>query len=144
MELKKSKQSRRFGILTNINSLIAIVLLFEFIRMGILPKGSLIFELIPFFFLLCSYFIFFGKTGLWKFTHKSQNDLDEREIQLSNNSLRFSYLVFTVLSLSIFILYNVLGLRINMVLIASLIYLAHILPSYFIAWTEKSVLENVQ
>ncbi len=142
MELKKSKQSRRFGILTNINSLIAIILLFECIRIGIIPKSSLVFELIPLFFLLFSYFIFFAKTGLWNFTHKSQKDLDEREIQLSNKSLRFSYLIFTISSLSIFVLYNILGISINMVLIASLIYLAHILPSYFIAWTEESVFEN--
>ena len=142
MELKKSIQSRKIGVLTNLSSLIAIVFFFECIRMGVLPKSSLIFELIPFFFLLFSYFIFFGKTGLWNFTHKSQKDLDEREIQLSNNSLRFSYLLFTISSLSIFVLYNVLGIDINMVLIASLIYLAHILPSYFIAWTEKRITEN--
>ena len=142
MELKKSTQSRRVGILTNFNSLVAIVLLFEIIRIGILPTSSLIYLFIPFLFLIISYIAFFGKTGLWKFTHKSPKQLDEREIQLSNKSLRFSYILFTILSLGIFILYNVTGLSINMVLIVSLIYLAHILPAYFISWTEKSTIES--
>ena len=105
MELKNSIQNRRLGIIINFKSLIALVLLFEFIRLGILPRYSLIFEIIPFLVLITSYIIYFGKTGLWKFTHKPVNQLDEREIQLSNQSLRFSYLIFTIFVLSLFIIY---------------------------------------
>lgn len=142
MELKKSKQSRRIGVIANFKSIIGIVLLFEIINSGLLPKRLLIFELIPVFFLLCSYIIFFGKTGLWKFTHKPTQMLDEREIQITNRALRFSYIFFTIFSLSLFVVYNVLNIKINMVLVTSLIYTAHILPAYYISWTEERTIHD--
>ena len=142
MKLKHPKQIRRIGIIINFKSLVGLVILFELMKMGILSQKSIIFELIPFAILIISYIVYFGRTGLWKFTHKSVAKLDEREVQLSNRSLRFSYSVFTILSLSLFLIYNLLGIGINVVLIVSLIYIAHILPSYFISWTEKPIIKE--
>lgn len=138
MELKKSVTNRRIGIILNFICLTTIILLFELIK----PKQNsklLTYELIPLAILIIGYIIYFGKTGLWKFTHKSLSKLDEHEIQLTNKSLRFSYVIFTIITLSTFGIYSILELQINMVLITSLIYLAHILPSYYISWTEKSI-----
>lgn len=137
MELTKSKLNRRIGVILNFACIILIVAFFELIKLGTFSKDFILIEIIPVILLITLYVIYFGKTGLWKFTHKSVSSLDEREIQLTNQALRFSYTLFTIISLSLFIIYNVLGLNINMVLIVSLIYLAHILPSYFISWTEN-------
>ncbi len=142
MKFKHTKQIRRIGIIINFKSLVAIVLFFEFIRTGIIPKKFIILELIPFAILLISYILYFGRTGIWNFTHKSTDKLDEREIQLTNQSLRFSYSVFTVITLSLFMIYTLLEIQVNMVLVVSLLYLAHILPSYFISWTEKSTINE--
>ncbi|MBU8893217.1 MAG: hypothetical protein KOO66_10590 [Bacteroidales bacterium] len=138
MELKTSKSNRRIGVILNFICITSIVLLFELIKLKRNPT-LLIYELIPLVILVIGYIIYFGKTGLWKFTHKSLNDLDERELQLSNKSLRFSYIIFTIFTLGLFLIYSVIELNINMVLVVSLLYLAHILPSYFISWTEESV-----
>ncbi len=141
MELKTSKSSRRIGVILNFICLTAIVLLFELIKLKQNPK-LLIYELFPLGIFVISYFIYFGKTGLWKFTHKSLNKLDEREIQLTNKSLRFSYFLFAVITLSLFMIYTLLGLQVNMVLMVSLLFLAHILPAYFISWTAKKIIEE--
>ena len=142
MELKTSKSKRRIGIIINFICLISIVFIYELIKSGIIIQKYLLLEIAPAALLIITDINYFGRTGLWKFTHKSVAKLDEREVQLSNRSLRFSYSVFTILSLSLFLIYNLLGIGINVVLIVSLIYIAHILPSYFISWTEKPIIKE--
>ena len=141
MELTTSKSNRRIGVIINFICLTVIVLLFELIKLKREPI-LLIYELIPFGIFILSYIIYFVKTGLWKFTHKSLNKLDEREIQLTNKSLRFSYSIFTIITLSLFMIYTLLGLQVNMVLVVSLLFLAHILPAYYISWTAKQIIEK--
>lgn len=137
MEIKKSKTSRRIGVVINFLCLILNVLLYEFVRLESFPQKYLFVRLAIIIIIFITHFTFFGKTGLWKFTHKSTKLLDEREIELSNRALRFSYSMFAVLLLSFLLILNQLNISINIVEIISFLYLAHILPAYFISWTEK-------
>jgi len=138
MEIKTPKSERRMWIIINFISLILLVLIFELIKSGFLTQKHIFFEIVPISILIFTYIQQFVSTELWKFTHKSLQKLDEREMQLSNKALRFSYSFFTILSLGLIYIYSLLGMRIHVVFIASLLYLAHILPAYFISWTEKT------
>ncbi len=82
------------------------------------------------------------RTGLWRMVHAKADDLDERQIQVSLASLRQSSAIFTVGSLGV-MLYAVYAYRgetaFAMLVFASLLYLAHTLPSSILAWTEKDI-----
>ncbi len=142
MELKKSKQIRRIGVTLNFSFLFLSALLFELIRFEMISANykSISLVLIPIVFI--THYNLFGKTGLWKFTHKKYKLLDEREIQLTNHALRFSFALFAVSILSYLLIFNWLDLKIHMVEIASFLYLAHILPAYYISWTEESTINE--
>jgi hypothetical protein len=142
MELKTSKSNRRIGITINFICLILIVLIYELLKSGILIQKYLLLEIAPVALLIITDIMLFGKTKLWKFTHKPYDKLDEREKQLSNQSLRFSYSFFTIFSLALLYTYNLWGIKINIILIASLIYMAHTLPAYFISWTANKIIEE--
>jgi len=96
------------------------------------------------------------KTNLWRLVHTKYENLDERQIQVTHQSLRHSYGIFTVLILSV--MFCIALLRVApiqclltgssdavpddsmlMVIFAGLLYLAHTLPSSVIAWTEREV-----
>ncbi len=82
------------------------------------------------------------KTRLWKFVHIRIDDLDERQVQVRFGSLRRSYAIFTVISLALLLYIAVYGVRPGSMLILifiSLLYLAHSLPAFIIAWTENEV-----
>jgi hypothetical protein len=86
------------------------------------------------------------KTGLWKLVHANPDNLDERQIMVTHESLRFSYGIFSVICLSIFLASELIRQLLSIgsdfpliPVIAVLIYLAHTLPSSIIAWCEKEV-----
>jgi hypothetical protein len=106
MKIKMPKSERRMWIIINFLSLIIIVAIFEFIKSGFLTQKHLLFEIVPIALLVITNIILFGKTKIMRFTHKSYDKLDEREAQLSNRSLRFSYSFFAILSLGLLYTYN--------------------------------------
>lgn len=83
------------------------------------------------------------RTRLWKLVHTKAEKLDERQIQVTRESLRYSYAIFTVVSLLVLMCIALSAGRhdsTNLILVfASLLYLAHTLPSSVMAWTEKEV-----
>ena len=86
---------------------------------------------------MISLVVTYVKTGLWKFTHKSLDKLDEREVLLTSKSLRYAYSIFTIIVLGLLLSFSVIERQINIVLVVSLILVAHILPASVIAWTQK-------
>lgn len=137
MEQKKSLSKRRLGVTITFLSLFGIVLIFEY---GISEQWSNILkigEIVLIIVFLISFVFTYLKTGLWKFTHKSLDKLDEREIFLTSKSLRYAYSIFTIMVLLILLSFSVIEKPINIVLVVSLILSAHILPASIIAWTEK-------
>lgn len=87
----------------------------------------------------------FLKSGIWKLTHAKQDDLDEREIKVTQSALSESYGWFSVICLLIMLVQSIVSrmnicpkFTITVPLVASLIYFAHTLPGAFIAWRERS------
>ena len=84
------------------------------------------------------------KTKLWHQFHSKHTleQLDERQIRRRLESITMSYSVFAVTSLVvIFLIAWSAGQNESMLMLvyASLIYLAHTLPSSILAWTEKEI-----
>ncbi len=139
MEMRKSIKKRRIGVIFTLLSLTSIVLIFEYFRINQSDGAIIAIEIIPIIIFIISFILTFIKTGLWAFIHKPIKKLDEREITLTSKSLRNAYGIFTVLTLIILLSFAVTNTSIDVVIVASLILFAHILPASYIAWTEKEV-----
>ena len=135
-------QNRRTGVLINYFALIMALVFFELTKYGIgLPHWAG-FTLVGLFLsiLILSFIYVYIKSGLWGLTHKKTETLDEREIQVVTHAIRISYSIFVIIVILLVYLFAILGLgTIDVVIAASLLYLAHIIPTSILAWTEKEV-----
>ncbi len=135
-------QNRRTGVLINYFALIMALIFFELTKYGIGLSHWAGFTLVGFFlFILILSFVFvYVKSGLWRLTHKKTKNLDEREIQVVTHAIRISYSIFAIVVIILVYLFAILGIgTIDVVIAASLLYLAHIIPASILAWTEKEV-----
>lgn len=139
MEMRMSIKKRRIGVIINLLSLCSMVLIFEYCKIEQRDSAFIAIEIIPIIIFLVSFILTFIKTGLWGFIHKPLKKLDEREIALTSKSLRYAYGIFTVVTLILLLFLAITNTPIDMVLVASLILFAHILPAAIIAWTEKEI-----
>ncbi len=139
MELKKSVKNRRIGVILTFLSLCSMVIIFEYCKIKQKVNIFIAIEIIAFIIFSASFVLTFIKTGLWGFTHKPLKKLDEREIALTSKSLRYAYGIFTVIILILLLSLAITNTPIDVVLVASLILFAHILPASIIAWTEKEI-----
>lgn len=138
-----SKTHRRILVIVNYASIV-LVLLFFYLgeKMGwkiMLAVGESIMIIIA----TISFIILQIKTKLWNMVHAKIDKLDERQIQITYESLRHSYSVFSILCLVIMYIIALTAAKgmgmLGVLIPASLLYLAHTLPSSFIAWTEKEI-----
>ena len=137
--MKLNKTKRQIGVFITLYSLLLIVLTFEY---GISTQWNtvlIISEIILIVIFIISFAITFIKTGLWNFTHKRLEILDEREIALTSKSLRYAYAILTVFILLLLLSFSLIDKTFNIVTVVALIVFAHILPASIIAWTEKRV-----
>ena len=139
MNFRESIKKRRIGVIFTLISLFSMVLIFEYCKVGQRNSAMIAIEIIPFTLFLVSFIVTFIKTGLWGFIHKPLKKLDEREIAVTSKSLRYAYSIFTVVVLFILLSIAITNLQVDVVLVASLILFAHILPAAIIAWTEKVI-----
>lgn len=139
MELRKSKNRRRSGVILTYLFLGGLVLIFEYCKSSQWTSLSIITEIVLFLGLIICFTFFYVRTELWSFIHRPMEKLDEREIALTGKSLRYAYGIFTVIILSIMLSLALLNATINVVMVAALILFAHLLPASVIAWTEKEV-----
>jgi len=99
-----------------------------------------------------SFYLTLVRTNLRRLTQANAAQLDEREIQLTHDSLRRSYAIFTGVSLAI-IAFMLISVRFSfltlthrgnysfgLIALIGLQYLVQTLPASIIAWTEKEVL----
>ncbi len=141
---------RRVGVVVNYLSLVFLLMMFYFAEKDGVVTAHFVGMAVSFMITIITFYIVNKKTGLWGLTHRKIENLDEREIQLTHNALRYSYAIFSILILcSIFIL-SIPGfiksfgeldtfrasMRIGFMV---LMYLAHTLPASIIAWKEKEV-----
>jgi len=136
-----SRTARKIHIVVNYASLVLLMILFYMGKYYLGWSSVLISALAAAFVLTLVTFIRVHiRTGLWKLTHTKVEELDEREIQVTHESLRHSYSILSVILLVIILTMASIDMDIySHFLPASLIYFAHTLPSSVIAWTEKEV-----
>ena len=128
------------AVVINYVSLIFMLVIFYAIQWLGLNKLFILVEIMLLLILITSFNSAFKKTGLWKFVHKPQKHLDERELQIIHKAIRHSYGIFVILCLVLIMLFAVAeGKPIDMVLASSLIYLAHTLPAAVIAFSEEEI-----
>ncbi|NOR88241.1 MAG: hypothetical protein GQ527_11580 [Bacteroidales bacterium] len=139
MELQKSFKNRKIGVVLTYLSLLSALLVFEYAREDEWNIIFKIIEVISIILFVVSFIFTYVKTGLWRFTHQPLIELDEREVILISKSLRYAYTSFTILVLLLLMSFALTNASIDMVLVASLIIFAHLLPASIIAWTEKVV-----
>jgi hypothetical protein len=141
-----SRSKRRVGVLVNYAALLLLLACFYAaegygLNMAIAAAGIILFVVIVVSFISVQI-----RTHLWHLVHAKTKDLDERQIQVTHESLMRSYGAFSVICLSILLIAELIreysGSQIDttmMPVIGALIYLAHTLPSSILAWTEKEV-----
>ena len=138
MKNKLTRNKMRIGTMINLISLITFMLIWELTA----EKGNFLFfavEAIAFIIFLASYIRMFWMTKLWKFIHLNIKKLDERDLKITGYSLRFSYAAFSILVLSLLLYYSITEYSVGIIPVGALIYLAHIFPAYYLAWTEEIV-----
>jgi len=140
MKNQKSKKQNRIWILLNFISLIAGISLFYMVKIYHWPLSYLLIEIV----ILAIFFISLNKafivTKFWKMVHTSSKNLDEREMQVVLNALRYAYGIFTVVCLIIIYAFAIAESKpIDVVLAGGLLYLAHTLPAAIVGWNEKVI-----
>jgi hypothetical protein len=81
-------------------------------------------------------------TGLWRLVHAGEDEIDEREMQLTLGSLKYAYAIFAITVLMGLLLLAVFGYGsqpFRLTLFWAMVYLAHTLPSSIIAWSQPKV-----
>ena len=140
MKNQKSRKQNRVWILLNYLSLIAGMLLFYTVKFRHWPLYFLLFETGIFAIFLISFLKAFIKTKFWKMVHTSYKNLDEREMQVVLNALRYAYSVFTIVCLIIIYAFAIAEYHsIDVLLAGGLLYLAHTLPAAVGGWNEKYI-----
>lgn len=109
---------KRTTVVLNILSLITLVLFFELVQAREWNPQILIYETIPILVLIITYFRIYFQGRSWK----------------KKNST--SYSIFSISIVSLLMIYHLLNLDLNMILIVSVLYLAHLVPAYLIPWNN--------
>ena len=138
--MKKSRNQNRSWILLNYLSLIGGVTLFYTVKIYHWPLSFLLFEIGIFAVLLFSLFKAFIITKFWKMVHTSSENLDEREMQVVLNAVRYAYAIFAIICLILIYAFAIAEKKpIDVVLAGGLLYLAHTLPAAIVGWKEKNL-----
>ena len=134
------KKISKSAVVINFISLILILVIFYAVQWLGLNRIFIIIEILPLTAIIISFNFAFNKSGLWKLVHKSQKKLDEREMQIVHTAIKYSYTLFVIISLVLILLFAVAeGRPIDVLLVASLIYLAHTLPAAVIAFRGEEI-----
>ncbi len=140
MEKLIPRTSRRLAVVINYGAILLFLVCFYLagrIGWNVPVAASVVTAILV---ALITFFSLHVRTKLWKLVHTKVENLDERELQVTHESLRYAYGIFTVISLLVLLVIALLTPQWDSLLIlifASLLYLAHTLPSSVIAWREK-------
>lgn len=138
MKDAKSRNQNRAWILLNYLSLIGGLSLFYTVKIYHWPLSFLLLEIGIFAVLLFSLFKAFIITKFWKMVHTSSKNLDEREMQVVLNALKYAYGIFAIICLILIYTFAIAEKQpIDVLLAGGLLYLAHTLPAAIVGWKEK-------
>jgi len=76
----------------------------------------------------------FQNTGLLKFTHTKTKDLDERELIVTNNAIRFGYSALAIVATLLLFVIALTSWQIHVTHAAFILYTSHILPAVYLGW----------
>lgn len=144
MEREMSTRKRRIGVVVNYLSILLILALFYMGKHAGWSVPLIMGEIAALALSVASFIVVHFRTQLWALVHAPIQDLDERQLQVTDKSLRYAYSIFSVICLLIlaYCFYGLMGSRdsaMGALALFSLIYLAHTLPSSIIACMEKVV-----
>jgi len=144
--MSMSLAKRRLGVVINYGWLLMFLAFFLYGKMGEWNIVAITGTLISILIIIGSCIIVYGKTGLWRMVHSKIDNLDERQLMVTYESLRHSYSIFSISCLLIVIIADILideslfGIEVPLLpIFLMLYYLAHVLPASILAWTEKEV-----
>jgi len=139
MKQSKSILYRRTGVIINLLSLILFCFLFEASLSYSITTMIIVAKILLLIVLGLSFWLTYIRTGIWRQVHLPKHKLDEREVLVIYNALRYSYSIFSILVLCLIYVYLFFGRNIGAVTAAGLIYFAHIIPASILAWKEKMI-----
>ena len=143
MKQQNLRKQNRYWILINYLSLIAVLVFFYTGKYFQWPIFSVIFEIGSLGIFIISFYRAFIKTKFWKLVHTSYKNLDEREMQVILNALRYAYSIFAIICLIIIYTFAIAEYHpIDVLLAGGLLYLAHTLPAAIVGWNEKYILSE--
>ena len=141
-----SKAKRRIGVIINYLSILLLLVLIYVADNSGLTTPIIIIGAAALVAVVISFIFVFAKTHLWSLVHRKVDELDERQVQITHESLRYSYGAFSVICLLIILVSELIRQWSSsaehlslMPILGALIYLAHTLPASVLAWTEKEV-----
>ena len=143
MSIRASKSNLRSFVILNYFSMFALIAV---IYAGEMYYGGTTFiavAAISLMLLTVLTFVFLhARTRLWWLTHTKIENLDERQQEITHESLRTSYSIYTVLTLGLLFVIALIAHDYDpnlIVAFAALHYLAHTLPGAILAWRQKEV-----
>lgn len=137
-----SRSKRRAGVLLNVAGLVLFFVAFfaaDLLARPVWLLGGMAVMLVV---VVASFVATFWRTKLWHLVHRRSELLDEREMRVVHEAVNRSYAVFSVLCLALLLILLQFEPEVppaGKVLLAGLIYLAHMLPAMFVAWSEREV-----
>ena len=139
-ENSMSKQNRKLWIILNYLSIIFILSFFYAGKYYNWPALVVVCEAASFLLLIFSFIKVYIKTPLWKMSHTANKNLDERELQIMLNALKYSYSIFTIITLVVIYGFAVAEKGpIDVVIAVCLLYMAHTLPAAIVGWREQVI-----
>jgi hypothetical protein len=140
MNQQLSKQSRRVWIIVNYISVALIVFFFYFGRFFEKPIVFFVGGGLSLFIAGATFYKTFVTTQLWRIVHSAKNSLDERQMQVVLNALRYSYSAFAIFVLLLIYAFALMDKEpINVLVAVCILYLAHTLPAAVVGWSEKVI-----
>ncbi len=135
-----SKTKRQIWISMNFLSLVAIIVFYYASKYFAEPLVFLVGGAISAIVLIISFIKVYAQTGLWKMVHSGKHNLDERQMEVVMNALRYSYVIFAI-SVLILIYGFTLFVKgpIHVLVAGGFLYFAHILPAAIIGFRENEI-----
>ena len=101
MECEMTTTKRRIGVVINYLSILLILVLFYLGKNASWNIPLIIGEIAALAVAIVTLVVFHFRTRLWKLVHAPIKELDERELQLTDKSLRYAYSIFSITCLLI-------------------------------------------
>ena len=133
----------RLWIFINYTALICLLIVFYTGKFTGWPVTLIVLEAATVLIFLYSFLRGFLHTGYWKLVHTSHHRLDEREVQVVLEAVRYAYGTFTIIAVVLIYAFALAQFHpIDVVLAGGLLYLAHTLPAAIAGCSEKIIIEE--